>query len=47
MKASEFSNEVATMLEAEPEIFKKLLESEDYDGIRDEVFEYCNNCDAD
>lgn len=46
MKASEFANEVVTMLEAESEIFKELLEAEDYDGIRDEVIEYYNNCDC-
>lgn len=45
MKASEFANEVATMLEAESDIFKELLKAEDYDGIRDEIFEYCSNCD--
>lgn len=46
MKASEFANEVATILETEPEVFKELLERGDYDGIRDEIFEYYNNCDT-
>lgn len=43
MKTSELADAVTAMLKDEKEVFIELLEKEDYDGIRDEIFEYFNN----
>lgn len=43
MKTSEFADAVTAMLKDEKEAFQILLEKEDFDGIRDEIFEYCSN----
>lgn len=43
MKTSEFADAVTAMLKDEKEAFIELLEKEDFDGIRDEIFEYCSN----
>lgn len=43
MKTSEFAETVTAMLKDEKEAFQTLLEKEDFDGIRDEIFEYFNN----
>lgn len=43
MKTSEFADAVTAMLKDEKEAFKILLEKGDFDGVRDEIFEYCSN----
>lgn len=45
MKMSEFADAVTAMLKDEKEAFIELLEKEDFDGTRDEIFEYCNNAE--
>lgn len=45
MKTSEFAEAVTAMLKDEKEVFIELLKKEDFDGIRDEIFEYCGNAE--
>lgn len=40
MTNCEFAKIVATMLECEKETFSDLLKNEDWEGIRDEAYEY-------
>lgn len=42
MKAREFAKYVAEMIQAEKEIFQEYLETEDWEALEDEVFEYAS-----
>lgn len=45
MKTSEFAEAVTAMLKNEKEVFIELLKKEDFNRVRDEIFEYCSNAE--
>lgn len=45
MKSSEFAKVVTEMIQSEKEIFKELIENEDWQGFEDEIYEYAQSAD--
>ena len=43
IKAEEFAVAVAEMLKAEKETFVKMMQDEDWDALKDEIYYYASN----
>ena len=45
IKAEEFANAVTDMLQSEKDTFIEMMQNEDWDAIRDEIYEYASQAE--